>query len=103
VQYQQTLSELQDLDYAKAITDLTRKQADLEAAQQSFFAFHNFPCSTTYDAVPDLACQTLSRVAFAGSAVALLAGTLPAPSTIPGRQASAAISRHRDRSFPIPR
>lgn len=36
LQYQQTLSELQDLDYAKAISDLTRKQTDLEAAQQSF-------------------------------------------------------------------
>lgn len=36
LQYQQTLSELQDLDYAKAISDLTRKQVDLEAAQQSF-------------------------------------------------------------------
>jgi flagellar hook-associated protein 3 FlgL len=36
VQYQQTLSELQDVDYAKAITDLTRRQAELEAAQQSF-------------------------------------------------------------------
>lgn len=37
LQYQQTLSNLQDLDYAKAISDLTRKQVDLEAAQQSFF------------------------------------------------------------------
>ena len=36
LQYQQTLSTLQDLDYAKAITDLTRKQTDLQAAQQSF-------------------------------------------------------------------
>lgn len=36
LQYQQTLSDLQDLDYAKAITDLTRKQTDLQAAQQSF-------------------------------------------------------------------
>ncbi len=36
LQYQQTLSGLQDLDYAKAITDLTRKQTDLQAAQQSF-------------------------------------------------------------------
>lgn len=35
-QYQQTLSNLQDLDYAKAISDLTRKQTDLQAAQQSF-------------------------------------------------------------------
>jgi len=36
LQYEQTLSNLQDLDYAKAISDLTRKQTDLEAAQQSF-------------------------------------------------------------------
>ncbi|MDP1652691.1 MAG: flagellar hook-associated protein FlgL [Rhodocyclaceae bacterium] len=36
LQYQQILSKLQDLDYAKAITDLTRKQTELEAAQQSF-------------------------------------------------------------------
>jgi flagellar hook-associated protein 3 FlgL len=36
LQYQQTLSNLQDLDYAKAITDMTRKQTDLEAAQKSF-------------------------------------------------------------------
>ena len=36
LQYQQTLSQLQDLDYAKAIADLTRKQTDLQAAQQSF-------------------------------------------------------------------
>ncbi|MDP2823752.1 MAG: flagellar hook-associated protein FlgL [Sulfuritalea sp.] len=36
LQYQQTLSQLQDLDYAKAISDLTRKQVDLQAAQQSF-------------------------------------------------------------------
>lgn len=36
LQHQQTLSSLQDLDYAKAISDLTRKQVDLEAAQQSF-------------------------------------------------------------------
>lgn len=36
LQYQQSLSSLQDLDYAKAISDLTRKQTDLEAAQKSF-------------------------------------------------------------------
>lgn len=36
LQYQQTLSQLQDLDYAKAIAELTRKQTDLQAAQQSF-------------------------------------------------------------------
>ena len=36
LQYQQTLSKLQDLDVTKAISDLTRTQAGLEAAQQSF-------------------------------------------------------------------
>lgn len=36
LQYQQTLSDLQDLDYAQSITDLMRKQTDLQAAQQSF-------------------------------------------------------------------
>ena len=41
LQYQQTLSNLQDLDYAKAISDLTRKQTDLEAAQKSFMVTSN--------------------------------------------------------------
>lgn len=36
LQYAQSLSELQDLDYAKALSDLARKQTILEAAQQSF-------------------------------------------------------------------
>jgi flagellar hook-associated protein 3 FlgL len=36
LQYQQTLSNLQDLDWAKALSDITRKQTDLEAAQKSF-------------------------------------------------------------------
>lgn len=36
VQYQQSLSRLQDLDFSKAISDLIRQQALLEAAQQSF-------------------------------------------------------------------
>ncbi len=36
LQYDQTLSKLQDLDYAKAISDLTLKQNQLEAAQESF-------------------------------------------------------------------
>ncbi|MEN6586978.1 MAG: flagellar hook-associated protein FlgL [Sulfuricella sp.] len=36
LQYDQTLSDLQDLDYAKAISDLTRNQLGLQAAQQSF-------------------------------------------------------------------
>lgn len=37
LQYQQTLSQLQDLDYAKAFCILTRKQVDLEAAQKLLF------------------------------------------------------------------
>lgn len=36
LQYEQTISTLQDLDYAKAITDLTQNQMILEAAQKSF-------------------------------------------------------------------
>lgn len=36
LQHSTTLSELLDLDYAKAISDLAQKQAGLEAAQQSF-------------------------------------------------------------------
>lgn len=36
LQYKSTLSDLQDLDYAKAISDMTLKQANLEAAQKSF-------------------------------------------------------------------
>ncbi|HEY3326469.1 MAG TPA: flagellar hook-associated protein FlgL [Novimethylophilus sp.] len=36
VQYKSTLSNLQDLDYTKAISDLTQKQVALEAAQKSF-------------------------------------------------------------------
>ena len=36
MQYSTTLSTLQDVDYAKAITDLTRNQTQLEAAQKSF-------------------------------------------------------------------
>jgi flagellar hook-associated protein 3 FlgL len=35
-QYQTTLSGLRDLDYAKAISDLTLQQTTLEAAQKSF-------------------------------------------------------------------
>ncbi|HUO44429.1 MAG TPA: flagellar hook-associated protein FlgL [Burkholderiales bacterium] len=35
-QYQQTLSQLQDVDYAKAATDLAKYQTTLQAAQQSF-------------------------------------------------------------------
>ena len=36
VQYAQALSNLQDLDFAQAISDLTRKKTNLEAAQKSF-------------------------------------------------------------------
>lgn len=36
IQYQQTLSHLEDVDYAQAISDFTRQQLSLEAAQKSF-------------------------------------------------------------------
>ncbi|WP_124949228.1 flagellar hook-associated protein FlgL [Sulfuriferula thiophila] len=36
IQYSQTLSKLQDLDYAKAITKFSQQQTTLQAAQQSF-------------------------------------------------------------------
>ena len=36
LQYSQTLSELQDLDYASALTELSKQQTILEAAQRSF-------------------------------------------------------------------
>lgn len=36
LQYQQTLSQLQDLDYAKTVSDLMQQQINLEAAQKSF-------------------------------------------------------------------
>lgn len=36
IQYQQQLSSLQDVDYTKTISDLTRTQTQLQAAQQSF-------------------------------------------------------------------
>ncbi len=36
LQYSQTLSRLQDLDYAKTLSDLTQQQVNLEAAQKSF-------------------------------------------------------------------
>lgn len=35
-QYQQTLSQLQDVDYNKAISDLSRQKMGLEAAQKSY-------------------------------------------------------------------
>ncbi len=36
IQYKQTLSDLQDLDYAKALTDFAKQQVSLEAAQKTF-------------------------------------------------------------------
>lgn len=36
LQFEETLSRLQDLDYAEAITSLSRQQMELQAAQQSF-------------------------------------------------------------------
>jgi len=36
LQYKQVLSNLQDLDYAKAVSDLTQQQTNLQAAQKSF-------------------------------------------------------------------
>lgn len=41
LQYQQVLSQLQDVDYNKAITDLTRQQTSLQAAQKSFLQVQN--------------------------------------------------------------
>lgn len=41
LQYQRTLSNLQDLDWTKALSDITRKQTDLEAAQKSFVMVSN--------------------------------------------------------------
>jgi len=41
LQYKQTLSVLQDLDYNKAITELTQRQAYLQAAQKSFTTVSN--------------------------------------------------------------
>jgi flagellar hook-associated protein 3 FlgL len=41
VQYSTTLSNLQDLDYAKAVTSLTQQQTTLQAAQQSFVKIAN--------------------------------------------------------------
>ncbi len=38
VQYKQTLSQLQDVDLNKAISDLTQQRVSLEAAQKSFLA-----------------------------------------------------------------
>lgn len=41
LQYASTLSTLQDLDYAKAVSDLTQQQVTLQAAQQSFVKIAN--------------------------------------------------------------
>jgi flagellar hook-associated protein 3 FlgL len=41
LQYASTLSGLQDLDYAKAISELTQNQLTLQAAQQSFVKIAN--------------------------------------------------------------
>lgn len=41
LQFKKTLSGLQDIDYAKAITDLTQQQMSLQAAQQSFAKIAN--------------------------------------------------------------
>lgn len=41
VQYSITLSNLQDLDYVKAISDFTKQKTTLEAAQQSFVKLAN--------------------------------------------------------------
>lgn len=41
IQYATTLSNLQDLDYVQAITDLTKQQVSLQAAQQSFIKVSN--------------------------------------------------------------
>ncbi|RZI42096.1 flagellar hook-associated protein 3 [Herbaspirillum sp. HC18] len=41
IQYATTLSNLQDLDYVQAITDLTKQQVSLQAAQQSFVKVSN--------------------------------------------------------------
>ncbi|MGZ8269106.1 MAG: flagellin, partial [Burkholderiales bacterium] len=38
IQYEAELSRLQDLDYAQALTELTKRQFNLEAAQKSFMA-----------------------------------------------------------------
>lgn len=40
-QYKQTLSALQDVDYNKAITDMTQQQTMLQAAQKSFLQVQN--------------------------------------------------------------
>lgn len=41
IQYKETLSGIEDLDYATTITDLMRQQTELQAAQQSFAKISN--------------------------------------------------------------
>jgi flagellar hook-associated protein 3 FlgL len=41
LQYTQTLSRLQDADYAQVVSDLTQQQTYLQAAQQSFLKVSN--------------------------------------------------------------
>lgn len=41
LQYQTTLSNLRDVDFTRAISDLTRQQTSLEAAQKSFVNIQN--------------------------------------------------------------
>lgn len=41
LQYQQLLSQIQDLDYASAVSELNRQQTVLEAAQKSFLGLVN--------------------------------------------------------------
>lgn len=41
LQYKQTLSQLQDVDYNKALSDLTQQQMNLQAAQKSFSQIAN--------------------------------------------------------------
>lgn len=41
LQYSQVLSQLQDVDYNKAVTDLTQQQTQLQAAQKTFLQISN--------------------------------------------------------------
>jgi flagellar hook-associated protein 3 FlgL len=41
LQYEETLSRLQDVDYAEAVSNLTQQKTYLEAAQQSFLKVSN--------------------------------------------------------------
>jgi flagellar hook-associated protein 3 FlgL len=46
VQYKQTLSQLQDVDYNKAVSDLAQQQTILQAAQKSFLQVMNLSLFT---------------------------------------------------------